>query len=233
MMIHESIVRPPAEIVQGFRNLLSYDSITCAISDCMGRFNAMTSDMRPLFEGIRLVGTAVTVKTLAADLAAAFKAIDVCQPGDIVVIDSHGSVDTAFWGENMTMSALNRGVVAAVIDGACRDVEEIRKMRFPVICKGVVPNVGAIAGYGHVNVAIQCAGVSVLPGDIIVVDGNGVVVVPMEEAVVILPRAQRLLETERLLQEKIKAGATIGELVNIDEIFRTAFSYQNKALEHG
>ena len=164
MMIHESIVRPPAEIVQGFRNLLSYDSITCALSDCMGRFNAMTSDMKPLFEGIRLVGTAVTVKTLAADLAAAFKAIDVCQPGDIVVIDSHGSIDTAFWGENMTMSALNRGVVAAVIDGACRDVEEIRKMRFPVICKGVVPNVGAIAGYGRVNVAIQCAGVSVFAG---------------------------------------------------------------------
>jgi 4-hydroxy-4-methyl-2-oxoglutarate aldolase len=230
-MINESIERPPAEVVRDFRNLLSYDSITCAISDCMGRFNAMTSEMRPLFEGIRLVGTAVTVKTLAADVAAA--AIDVCQPGDIVVIDSHGSVDTAFWGENMTMSALNRGVIGAVIDGACRDVEEIRRMRFPVICKGVVPNVGAIAGYGHVNVAIQCAGVSVLPGDIIVVDGNGVVVVPMSEAAAVLQRAQRLLETERLLQEKIKAGATIGELVNVDEVFRTAFSYQNKALEHG
>jgi Demethylmenaquinone methyltransferase len=147
-MINESVERPPAEVVQGFRNLLSHDSITCAISDCMGRFNAMTSDMRPLFEGIRLVGTAVTVKTLAADLAAAFKAIDVSQPGDIVVIDSHGSVDTAFWGENMTMSALNRGVIGAVIDGACRDIEEIRRMRSPVICKGVVPNVGAIAGYG-------------------------------------------------------------------------------------
>ena len=85
-MINESIERPPAEVVQGFRSLLSYDSITCAISDCMGRFNAMTSDMKPLFEGIRIVGTAITVKTLAADLAAAFKAIDVCQPGDIVVI---------------------------------------------------------------------------------------------------------------------------------------------------
>jgi regulator of RNase E activity RraA len=84
----------------------------------MGRFNAMTSDMRPLFEGIRLVGIAVTVKTLAADLAAAFKAIDVSQPGDILVIDSHGPINTAFWGENMTMFALNRGVVAAVIDGA-------------------------------------------------------------------------------------------------------------------
>src|SRR4029077_2911804 len=169
-MIKETIERLPSEILQGFRNLLRHDSITCAISDCMGRFNAMTSDMKPLFEGIRLVGTAVTVKTLASDLAAAFKAIDVCKPGDSVVIDAHGSINTAFWGENMTMSALNRGIIAAVIDGACRDVEEIRGIKFPVICKGSVPNVGAIAGYGHVNVAIQCAGVSVLPGDIIVVD---------------------------------------------------------------
>lgn len=230
-MINESIDRPPVEIVEGFKKLLVHDSITCAISDCMGRFNAMTRDMRPLFDGIRFVGTAVTVKTLAADLAAAFKAIDVCQPGDIVVIDSHGSVNTAFWGENMTMSALNRGVVAAVIDGACRDVEEIRKIRFPVICKGIVPNVGAIAGYGDVNVSIQCAGVVVSPGDIVVADGNGVVVVPAAEAAVILQKAQQLLETEHLLQEKIKAGATIGELVNVDEVFRTAFSYQYKALK--
>jgi regulator of RNase E activity RraA len=65
-----------------------------------------------------------------------------------VVIDSHGSIDTAFWGENMTMSALNRGVIAAVIDGACRDVEEIRRIKFPVICKGVVPNVGAMQAMG-------------------------------------------------------------------------------------
>lgn len=230
-MINENIARPPAEIVQGFRNLLSYDSITCAISDCMGRFNAMTSDMKPLFDGIRIVGTAVTVKTLAADLAAPFKAIDVSQPGDIVVIDSHGSINTAFWGENMTMSACNRGVIAALIDGACRDVEEIRKLRFPVICKGIVPNVGAIAGYGDVNVSIQCAGVAVSPGDILVVDGNGVVVVPMDDAADILQKTQRLLQQEHLLQEKIKAGATIGELVNIDEVFKTAFSYQGKALE--
>ncbi len=232
-MINISIERPPAEVVQGFKDLLSYDSVTCAISDCMGRFNAMTSDMKPLFEGIRLVGTAVTVKTLAADLAAAFKAIDVSQPGDIVVIDSHGSVNTAFWGENMTMSAHNRGVVAAVIDGACRDVEEIRKIKFPVICKGVVPNVGAVAGYGHVNVSIQCAGVTVYPGDILVVDGNGVVVVPKDEAGWILQKAQQLLETEHLLQEKIEAGATIGELVNVDAIFAATFSYQNKAMEGG
>ncbi len=231
MQIIESFERAPNEVVAGFKELMDkYDSVTCAVSDCMERFNAMTSDMRPLFEGIRLVGTAVTVKTLASDLAAAFKAIDLCQPGDIVVIDSHHSVNTAFWGENMSMSALNRGVVAAVIDGACRDVEEIRKIRFPVISKGIVPNVGSISGYGHVNVPVQCGGVAVNPGDILIIDGNGVVVVSKYEAGDILDKARKLLATEHVLQEKIKAGATIGELVNIDEVFKNVFAYQNRAV---
>lgn len=165
----------------------------------------------------------MTVKTIASDLAAAFKAIDLCKPGDVVVIDSPGSANTVFWGENMTLSAINRGVCAAVIDGACRDVEEIRKIKFPVICKGFVPNIGSISGYGEINVLIQCAGVAVSPGDIIVV--------PKDASVGILEKAQRLLETEHLVQQKIKAGATIGELINADEIFRNVFSYQNKARE--
>lgn len=229
-MIIEKIDRPAKQIIEGFKTLLEYDSVTCAICDCMGRFNGMT-DMRPLFEGIRLVGTAVTVKTLASDLAAAFKAIDVCEPGDIVVIDSHGSVNTAFWGENMTMSAMNRGAVAAVIDGACRDVEEIRKLKFPVLCKSIVPNVAALSGYGQVNVPIQCAGVPVSPGDIIVIDGNGVAVVPKMQSQEILASAQRLLETEYIVQEKIKAGTTIGKLINVDELFKNTFAYQDRAVE--
>lgn len=228
-MIIEKIDRPPREVLDGFRSLLGHDSVTCALSDCMGRFNAMTADMRPLFAGIRFAGTAVTVKTLASDLAAAFKAIDLCAPGDVVVIDAHGSVNTAFWGENMTMSAINRGALAAVVDGACRDVEEIRKIRFPVFCRGIVPNVGSISGYGHVNVPVQCAGVAVSPGDMVVADGNGVVVVPKEAAAEILQRAQRLLETEHVVQEKIRAGATIGELVDVDEVFRNVFAYQARA----
>lgn len=231
MTIIETIDRPSEEVVEGLRELLQYESVTCAISDCMGRFNAMTSDMRPLFEDIRFVGTAVTVKTLASDLAAAFKAIDLCRPGDVVVIDSHGSVDTAFWGENMAMSAVNRGVVGAVIDGACRDVEEIRRLRFPVLCKGIVPNVASISGYGHVNVPIQCAGVPVNPGDVVIVDGNGVVVVPKESAADILAKARQLLATEHVLQEKIRAGATIGRLINVDEVFGNMFAYQERATQ--
>ncbi len=230
-MIVAKIERPDETLVAGFKDLLRYDSVTCAISDCMGRFNAMTSDMRPLFDGIRLAGTAITVKTLASDIAAAFKAIDLCQPGDVIVIDSHGSTNTAFWGENMTLSALNRGAVAAIVDGACRDVEEIRRLAFPVVCKGVVPNVASVSGYGHVNVPIQCAGVAVSPGDVIVIDGNGVVVVPMGEAAAVLEQARRLLQTENVLQDRIRAGATIGQLVDVDDVFRKAFSYQARAVE--
>ncbi len=227
--IIEQIDRPPEDVVEGFRELLRHDSVTCAVSDCMGRFNAMASGMAPLFDGVRFVGVAVTAKTLASDLAAPFKAIDLCRTGDVVVIDSHGSVDTAFWGENMALSAMNKGVVGAVVDGACRDVEEIRRMRFPVVCKGIVPNVASISGYGEVNVPVQCGGVVVNPGDIVVVDGNGVVVVPRDDSPNVLSKARELLETEHLLREKIEAGATIGELVNVDEVFEGVFAYQERA----
>lgn len=231
MTVNKEIDRPSREILEGFRELLRYGSPTCAASDAMGRFNAMDSGMKPLFDGIRLVGAAVTVKTLASDLAAAFKAIDLSRPGDVIVIDSHGSTDTAFWGENMTLSAMNRGVVGAVIDGACRDVEEIRRIGFPVVSRGVVPNVGSVSGYGHVNVPVQCAGVVVNPGDILIVDDNGVVIIPKEQGEEILGKARQLLETEHVLQEKIKAGATIGELVGIDEVLGSVFDYQDRATE--
>lgn len=223
--IVEIIERPPEEIVRGFRDLLEHESPTCAVSDCMGRMGATPSTSGRIAEGVRFVG--VAVKTLASDIAAAFKAIDLCQPGD--VIDSHGSKDTAFWGENMALSAMNRGVVGVVIDGACRDVEEIRRMKFPVISKGVAPNVASVSGYGEVNVPIQCGGVAVHPGDIAMVGENGVIVVPREDSPEILSKARGLLDTEHVLREKIKAGAAIGELVNVDEVFETVFAYQERA----
>src|SRR3712207_113181 len=104
-------------------------------------------------------------------------------------------------------------------------------MGFPVICKGIVPNVASISGYGHVNVPIQCAGVPVHPGDVVVVDGNGVVVVPKETAPDILAKARQLLATEHILQEKIRAGATIGRLINVDEVFEKVFAYQERATQ--
>jgi regulator of RNase E activity RraA len=231
-MSSPSKVRPSDEIIKRYRAMLaSYESVTCALSDCMGRFGAMSVQMRPIFEPVAFVGTAVTAKTLASDLAAPFKAIDVSEPGDVVVIDAHTAASTAFWGENMTLSALNRGVVAAVIDGACRDVPEIRRLRFPVVCRGIVPNVAAIAGYGEVNVTIQCGGVTVSPGDIVVGDENGVVVVPIAQCEEVLNLTEQLLEAEHVLQDKLRAGGTIGQIIDVDKVFASTFSYQQRALK--
>lgn len=229
-MTAQRLERPTQDLVRGYRELLQFDSVTCALSDCMGRFGAMTADMRPLFDAIRFAGPAVTARTLASDLAAVFKAIDISTPGDVVVVDAHGSKDTAFWGENMTISAQNRGVAAAVIDGACRDVVEIRRLGFPLYSRGIVPNVAAIAGYGQVNVSVQCGGQPVAPGDLIVADENGVVVVPLHAAAELLQRTRALLETEHVLQDKLRTGSTIGELVDIDRVFRSTFDYQARAL---
>ncbi|HEX78011.1 MAG TPA: dimethylmenaquinone methyltransferase [Dehalococcoidia bacterium] len=229
MKVNTQIKRPAQELVEGFRALLKYNSPACAVADAMGGFNAMTSDIKPIIDGIRLVGVAITAKTMAADVAPVIKAVDIAQPGDIVVVDARSSRDTAFFGENLSISCRNRGVQAIIIDGATRDIEELRESRFPVLCRAVVPNAGSTSGYGRVNVPIQCGGVEVNPGDIILVDLNGVVVVHQEEAEAVLKRATQILETEHVLQDKLRAGATVGELLNIDEIMSSAFAYQERA----
>jgi len=149
------------------------------------------------------------------------------------VIVAHTAASTAFWGENMTLSALDRGVVAAVIVGGCRDVRKIRRLRFPVVCRRIVPNVAAIAGYGEVNVTVQCSGVAVSPGGIVVGEENGVVLVPMAQCEAILERTGQLLEAEHVLQDQLRAGGTIGQLIDVDAVFASTFSYQQRALKGG
>ena len=229
MKIITEIERPSADIVKCFNALFEYESPACAVSDAMERFNAMGPDIRPAFEGIRVAGVAVTAQCISSDLAGVLKAIDVAKPGDIIIVDTYGSKNTVFWGENVSMSAKNRGIVASIIDGPTRDIEEIRRLRFPVLSRGTVPNAGSITGYGQVNVPIQCGGAPVNPGDIIFVDSNGVVVVPRLNAETILSRTKHILDTENIVQDKIEAGATIGELINIDSMFATIFAYQERA----
>ncbi len=224
--------RNPYEIAKDFQTLIdAYDSVTCAATDCMDRLNGMYADLRPIGKDPRLAGVARTVKTIAGDLSAVVMALELAQPGDIVVIDAHDSRNTAFWGENITLSAMNQGVIAAVIDGACRDVEEIRKIGFPVMARGICPNVGCMAGYGKVDLPIQCAGAPVEPGDIILIDGNGACVVPYARGEEILAKTTKMMQTETDVSDKLRAGATIGKLINVRAIMNSTFAYQERALE--
>lgn len=201
-----------ADTLASLRDLLEEEGITCMLCDSMGRTNAMTAEVRPLWEGARFAGPTVTARTLGTDLSAVFEAIDACQPGDVLVISTHGIRTSAFWGENTTLSALNRGIAAVVIDGPCRDVGAVRRLRFPVFATGATPNAGLPGGKGWVNVPIQCGGVVVQPGDILVGDENGVVVIPVSELSDVSVQTHDALERERETQARLKTGATIAEL---------------------
>jgi len=227
--VNTGLPRSPHEVVAGFRSLLkNYPSVTPAVSDAMERLNAMNSDIRPLLDGTRVAGVALTCKTIAADFAPILMAIDVGQPDDILVIDTHHSKDTAFWGEFLSISCQNKGIVAVVMDCAMRDIVECRKIGFPVLSCGVAPNVAAVVGFGYVNVPIQCCGAHVNPGDVVVIDECGVVVAPYEEVNAVLERTTHILQNEEKVLAKIKAGATLGDVLDINKTVSASFDHHAK-----
>jgi len=196
------------EIVAIFRKVSSPN-----ISDAMHRKGAMR-DIHPIIQGTKMVGTAVTVQTFAGDWAKSVEAIDLAGPGNVIVI-YNGSNDIAPWGGLATLSCKNRGIEGVVIDGAVRDVDEIRAMKYPVFASAIVPNAGEPKGMGEINAEITCGSQTVRPGDYIVGDESGVVVVPKDRAYEIAKRAKMVEETESRLYEEIRRGKTLSQVLNL------------------
>jgi 4-hydroxy-4-methyl-2-oxoglutarate aldolase len=187
------------ESLLAFRALLDQDDLSCTVSDALGRGGALDAGFRPVWPGARLIGPAVTVRTFGTDLSAVFDGIAAAEPGSVLVIDSHGVVNSAFWGERTTRAALARGLAGAVIGGACRDVVALRRLGFPVFSTGVTPNAGLPGGRGEVNVPLALGGQPVSPGDLMVADENGVVVVPADRISQTLIQVRSLLQAEQEL----------------------------------
>lgn len=183
------------------------------ISDAMHRKGVMRG-IKPLFEDIKLVGKAVTVQTFEGDWAKPVEATDVAKEGDVIVVYA-GSKDVAPWGELASWSCKQKGIAGFVIDGAVRDVEEIRRIRFPVFAKYIVPNAGEPKGFGELNAEIKCGGQEVKPGDWIIGDDNGVVVVPKERAYEIARRAKEVWKNEERVREEIKSGKTLSQVLEL------------------
>lgn len=181
------------------------------VTDAMHRHGAMIG-MVPLLPGLRMAGPAVTVQTIAGDWAKPVEAIDRARPGDVLVINNDGGTHVAPWGELATISARNRGVAGVVIDGAVRDVDDIRRMGFPLFCRGTCPNAGEPKGFGEINTEIRCAGQEVRPGDWIVGDESGVVVVPRERAYEVARRAVEVRKTEERIREELRRGGTLASV---------------------
>ncbi len=220
------------EYVKKFQELIdAFDSVTCAACDCMGRVNGMYPTIRPESRPVRMAGCALTAKTVGGDISAVICAIENAQKGDIIVVDSHGYLNSAYWGENLCLSAINKGVSAAIMEGACRDIEEIRKLEFPIYSIGTCCNVGQISGYGSIKVPISCGGVQVNTYDVILIDGNGIAVIPYEDLEDVYQKTKQMMETETNVSDKLKAGETIGHLIDIEKLMKSTFNYQERALE--
>lgn len=185
------------------------------ISDAMHRKGAM-KNIRSIYPGIKTVGRAVTVQTFEGDWAKTVEAIDAAREGDVIVIYS-GSPHVAPWGELATLSCINKGVAGVVIDGAVRDVDDIRRLNFPVFASSIMPNAGEPKGFGEINAEIQCGGQTVRPGDFIVGDDNGVVVVPKERGYEIARRAVEVEKNERRIRDEIKRGKTLSEVLYLQK----------------
>jgi 4-hydroxy-4-methyl-2-oxoglutarate aldolase len=198
--------------------LAQWRQIPAAVaSDCMNRTQVMTARIKPIFPGARLCGQARTVATMVGDCGPICNLIGSARPSEIIVVDAGGAEDIAVWGGVMAEEAVQRGIGGAVIDGAIRDVADMRRLNFPMFCRSVVPR-GPHHGFGGtVDATIAAAGAPVSPGDIVLGDDDGVVIVPLAIASEILKAAQTHLLKEAKWIEGIRGGVSISEMFSLPQ----------------
>lgn len=199
--VYTRIKRPSPELVEGFRGVP-----VANIDDCMNRSACLDANIRPQ-NGATLVGTALTVRARPGDNLLLYKAIMLAQAGDVIVVAGQGELANAAIGELMITWARRKGVAGFVIDGAIRDADAIKNMDIPVYAAGVTPNGPYKEGPGEVNAPISLRGAVVRPGDILVGDGDGVIVIAPEEAAEILAKAKAVVAKEEGIMKAIEADS--------------------------
>jgi len=199
--INERIERPCSELVRQFA-----DIPVANICDNMGRVFAVHHSIRP-FNTSPLLGVAFTVKVPPGDNLMFHKALDMAQPGDIMAVDGEGSMSHSICGEIMVRYAMKRGIAGFVIDGCIRDCESLSMHKFPVYAKGVQPKGPYKNGPGEINTPVSIGGLVVCPGDILVGDADGIVVIKPSDAESVLDMAQKHNSKEAQIFIDIENGS--------------------------
>ena len=185
------------------------------ISDAMHRSGEMEG-IQPISLGLKMVGPALTVRSYPGDWAKPVEAIDLAEDGDVIVIDA-GGMGPALWGELATHSCIQKKVAGVVIDGAIRDTVEIRGLGFPAFSRLITPTAGEPKGFGEINVPVKVGGRRVFPGDWIVGDDDGVVVIARDKVVEMTNRAMDVLEKENRLRGEIEEGSTLSQVAYLEK----------------
>lgn len=211
--IQTDFARVPAELVERWREIPS-----TVASDALGGRNVLDHRFKPLWPGARVCGPALTVKTFPGQNPIVVKALEIARPGDVVVVDAGEYCDHALIGGNMALWATRRGVAGLLCAGAVRDIAEIETAAFPVIGLAVCPRAPGKGEGGSIGLPVSVGGVVVRPGDLIVGDRDGVVVVPREEAAEALERAIAREKKDADTRAQVLEGASMYRLQGLDKL---------------
>jgi 4-hydroxy-4-methyl-2-oxoglutarate aldolase len=215
--IYNDLQRPPQELVESFRALLAEYSPSCLVTDARRRVGAIGA-LLPVKPQHKIAGPALTVAQSIDDLVDCMPVLLRAQSGDVIVVACHETRRTAMWGGLMSTLSLKAGIAGAIVDGAIRDVDEIRDLDFAVWYRSTIPRPSPTAVHDRtepvqVNVPIVIDGQVIEPGDIVVADENGIAVVPAGTAEDVLDGVHGQVTKERLIREKIESGADLDELL--------------------
>jgi len=186
------------------------------VCDANGKGGNMNASIKPLDKKMHVVGKAFTVRCQPGDNLTIHKAIYEAPVGSVLVIDAQGFVNAGAFGDILATACIQQGIVGLILDGACRDSNDIEAMGFPVFCKATNPGGTVKESVGILNQPIQCGGAIVFPGDLIVGDRDGVVVIPQLNAAQVVNDAIAKNKKEEEIRQKLLEGVSTITLLGLD-----------------
>jgi 4-hydroxy-4-methyl-2-oxoglutarate aldolase len=216
MGVDRDFARPDGKLLESLRS-----QATATLYEVNGKKGALAFAIKPLYPGMKVCGPAFTVFAPPGDNLMLHYALSVARSGDVLVVDAMGFTEMAAFGDIMATAAQARGVAGLVIDGCVRDAEVLRAMNFPVFARGANMRGPAKALPGKVAAPIVCGGVPIEPGDIVVGDDDGVLVVARGEAADVLARAKAREADEEEKRRQLRAGKTTVELLGVGPVLRS------------
>ncbi|MEM0135494.1 MAG: 4-carboxy-4-hydroxy-2-oxoadipate aldolase/oxaloacetate decarboxylase [Thermoplasmatales archaeon] len=202
------------------------------VAEAQGKRGIMETHIRPIQTGVTIAGTAVTVECIRPDNLMIHAALEFCQDGDILVVKTPESVHNGYFGELMATSAFSRGVRGLIIEGGVRDTRELREMGFSVWCSYISVRGTTKENPGNVNKVVSVGGVLVYPGDFIVANDDGIVVVNRKDIEDVVSNSYLRIQKENVTRERLKRGELGVNIYNLKNVLKSmGVKYENENME--